>query len=152
MWCEKVLGLVDRAIINNELAKVLQWLNCNKLSLNIKKSQYIVLRSIKNSPNEINTVKINKQTLNRVKCTKFLVVIIDEYLNWAEHITTVKTKILRGIGILCKARRELKTSTLVTLYNSFVYPYIKYCIEVWGGASDKYILNVYLKFGKWLSE
>ena len=31
--------------MNDELAKVLQWLNCNKLSSNIKKSQYIVFRS-----------------------------------------------------------------------------------------------------------
>ena len=50
--------------MNNELVKVVQWLNGNKLSLNIKK-----------------------------------------YLNWAEHINTVKTKISRGIGSLCKARR-----------------------------------------------
>ena len=129
--------------MNDQLAKVLQWLNCNKLSLNIKKSQYIVFRSIKNYPNEINTVKINNQTLNKVKSTKFLGVIIDEFLNWAEHINTVKTKISRGIGILCKARRVLKTSTLVTLYYSFVYPYINYCIEVRGGASDKSIKSLF---------
>ena len=77
--------------MNNELVQVVQWVNCNKLSLNIKKSQYIVFRSIKNSPDEINSVKINNQTLNKVKYTKFLGVIIDEYLNWAEHINTVKT-------------------------------------------------------------
>ena len=123
--------------MNNKLIKIVQWLNCNKLSLNIKKSQYIVFRSIKNSPDKMNTVKINNQTLIKVKYTKFLGVIIDEYLNWAEHINTVKTKISRGIVISCKARRVLKSSTLVALYNSFIYPYIIYCIEVWGGASDK---------------
>ena len=31
----------------------------------------------------------------------------------------------------------------MTLYNSFVYPYIKYCIEVWGGASDKSIKSLF---------
>ena len=123
--------------MNNKLIKIVQWLNCNKLSLNIKKSQYIVFRSIKNSPDKMNTVKINNQTLIKVKYTKFLGVIIDEYLNWAEHINTVKTKISRGIVISCKVGRVLKSSTLVALYNSFIYPYIIYCIEVWGGASDK---------------
>ena len=29
------------------------------------------------------------------------------------------------------------------LYNSFVYPYINYCIEVWGGASDKSIKSLF---------
>ena len=107
--------------MNDELAKVLQWLNCNN-----KKSQYIVFRSIKNSPNEISTVKINNQILNKVKYTKCLGVIIDVYLNWAEHSNTVKTKISRGIGIICKARRVLKTSTSVTLYNSFVGPSLRF--------------------------
>ena len=128
--------------MNNKLVKIVQWLNCNKLSLNIKISQYIVFRSIKNSPDIINTVKINNQTLNKVKYTKFIGGIIDEYLNLAEHITTVKTKISRGIGILCKARRVLKTSTWVTLYIIFIYPSF-YCIEVWGGASDKYIKSLF---------
>ena len=42
------------------------------------------------------------------------------------------------MGILCKDRRVFKTSTLVSLYNSFIYTYINYCSEVWGRASDKY--------------
>ena len=49
--------------MDNELAKVVQWLNFNKLSLNVKKSQSIVFRLIKNSTNEINTVKSNSKTL-----------------------------------------------------------------------------------------
>ena len=64
---------------------------------------------------------------------------MDENLNWSKHISTVKTK----IGIICKARCVLKSSTLVTLYNSFVFPYMSYCIEVWGGASDKYMSSLF---------
>ena len=30
-----------------------------------------------------------------------------------------------------KARHYLNTSTLVSLYYSYVYPYLTYCIEVW---------------------
>ena len=103
-----LLYVDDIVEVRSVLAKVLQWLNCKKLSLNNKKSQYIVFRAIKNSPNEISTVKIINQILNKVKYTKCLGVIIDVYLNWAEHSNTVKTKISRGIGIICKARRVLK--------------------------------------------
>ena len=47
-------------------------------------------------------------------------------------------KIAKNIGILCKARKVFKISTLTTLYYSFIYPYISYCIEVWGRAAKKY--------------
>ena len=34
-------------------------------------------------------------------------------------------------------------STLVTLYHSFIYPYLTYCLEVWGGAGDVYLLSLF---------
>ena len=33
-----------------------------------------------------------------------------------------------------KARQYLNKSSLVNLYYSYVYPYLTYCIEVWGCA------------------
>ena len=37
----------------------------------------------------------------------------------------------------------MNRSTLVTLYNTFVLPYISYCIEVWGNTFDKYLLPLF---------
>ena len=51
------------------------------------------------------------------------------------------------MAILCKARRLLKASTLITLYykisNLFKYPYFTYCIEVWGHTCDKYMSSLF---------
>ena len=58
-------------------------------------------------------------------------VIIDEHLNCESHIKTNKCKLARGISILCKARNVLKSTALLTLYNSFFYFHICYCMEVW---------------------
>ena len=33
--------------------------------------------------------------------------------------------------------------TLVTLYYSLIYPYLSYCVEVWGGASNKLISTLF---------
>ena len=46
-----------------------------------------------------------------------------------------KNKIAKGMGILLKARKVLKIRVLLQLYNSFVFPYLIYCSEVWGNAS-----------------
>ena len=63
---------------------------------------------------------------------KYLGVIIDHKIKWCEHISYVKNKVSKGIGIIFKARPVLDQKCLLTLYNSFVYPYLIYCIEIWG--------------------
>ena len=40
----------------------------------------------------------------------------------------------------------MNLSTLVTLYHSFIYPYPTYCLEVWGGAGDVYLLSLFNPF------
>ena len=40
------------------------------------------------------------------------------------------------MGIILKARKVLKKKDLSQLYHSFVTPYLIYCLEIWGNASD----------------
>ena len=82
---------------------------------------------------------ISGETILRVTHTKFLGVMIDDRLNWETHIKYIKGKIAKGLGVICKARKVLDKSCLCTLYYSFLYPYLNYCIEVWGKAASCYI-------------
>ena len=43
-----------------------------------------------------------------------------------------------------KARHYLKRNALVNLYNSFIYPYLIYCIEAWGNATYCHLKQLYL--------
>ena len=118
--------------INTEMKSVVNWLNCNKLSLNVSKSHYMLFNNKKVMPNC--SIFINGQQVERVCETKFLGVLIDEKLSWKSHISFLKKKISRNIGILRKAKKVLNESTLLNLYYSFIYPYFLYGIEVWGSA------------------
>ena len=40
------------------------------------------------------------------------------------------------MGSILKARKVLKKKVLLQLYHSFVTPYLIYCLEIWGNASD----------------
>ena len=40
------------------------------------------------------------------------------------------------MGINIKARKYLNKKSLVNLCHSFVFPYLTYCIDIWGNASD----------------
>ena len=82
---------------------------------------------------------LNGITLERLYFTKFLGVIIDDKLSFIRHITYIKSKISKGLGILFKARKYLNRKCLLNLYYSFIYPYLTYCVEVWGNTPDTHI-------------
>ena len=74
-----------------------------------------------------------------VSFIKFLGVIIDDKLNFDNHISYIKNKISKGLGILIKAKKYLNRRILVNLYYTFVYPYLIYCVEIWGHACNIYL-------------
>ena len=82
--------------------------------------------------NVINKVIIDNHGLTQVNSAKYFGVIIDHKLNWIERILYVKSKFSKGIGIMYKARKFLLKKNLLMLYmyHAYVYPSMKYCIEV----------------------
>ena len=130
-------------VMNQELEKIVTWLNANKLSLNVKKTHFLIFRSIgKAKPIFMSSVQINGEQIKEDIKTKFLGVVLDNRLTWAYHIQYIKNKIAKGIGVICRARRLLNVKTLCTLYHSFVYPYLNYAAEVWADTTDNYLRTI----------
>ena len=50
------------------------------------------------------------------------------------HISFIAGKIARGVGILIKARKYFTHECMITLYYSFVFPYLIYCNHIWGSS------------------
>ena len=86
-------------------------------------------------------IMIKGQIIDMVDLTKFLGVHIDACLSWRHHIQNIRNKIAKGLGIICEARKVLQQSTLLTLYNSFILPYLTYCIEIWGMTFKSHLLK-----------
>ena len=82
--------------------------------------------------------------IEQVPTTKFLGVIIDCNLTWKYHVNYVCSKICKNIGILIKSRKIFNMDTLLTLYYSFIYPYLNYCVHLWGPTYASYINKVFL--------
>ena len=122
--------------LNFELHKLSDWLQCNKLSLNVKKCHYILFGHKKIPLRDCRLlVVIDGHVLEKVERTKFLGIIIDAKLTWSDHVNYISLKILKGIGIMCKLRSILPSSVLLTLYYTLIYPYLTYCIVIWGCAN-----------------
>lgn len=130
-------------IVNTELAKISNWLNSNKLSLNISKTHYLIFTRKKNPVNI--SIYLCGDKLERCSSTKFLGVIVDEKLCWKEHISYVCKKVSKSIGIISKIKDNLDSKTKILLYYTLVYPYFQYCVTAWGSARPSHLKPLIIK-------
>ena len=74
-----------QTVINQELILVSKWLKVNKLSLNIKKTHFMIFSNKSDVCGQID-IRIDGEPIQAVGKTKFLGVIIDKNLTWKDHI------------------------------------------------------------------
>ena len=127
--------------MQKELNLLYTWLQANKLSLNVQKTYYIIFHRARiKLTSHTSDLYMGDSILTTTDKLKYRGVIIDDKITWIPHITYVS----KGIGIMFKARHSLKRNALVNLYNSFIYPYLIYCIEAWGNATNCHLKQLYI--------
>ena len=90
--------------LNSELNELKQWLQGNKLSLNVLKTQALIvgsqpkIKKISDKTVDHPQFFIGDSQVENVDRTKYLGVMIDRSLNWNEHINSLHTKVSRAIG------------------------------------------------------
>ena len=120
---------------------ICEWLNANKLSLNIKKTNYVIFQPYQKRLNYEVNLKIydnrsNKfLSLERKYYIKYLGILMDSHQSWKQHISQVASKITRNIGIIARLKHCIPFSTLQNLYRSLIFPYLSYGLVVWGQAT-----------------
>ena len=125
--------------LNNELNKLELWLRSNRLLLNLTKTKYIAFspRGHNDYPNQ---VLISGHVIERVEHAAFLGIILDENLRWDRHISHVRSKVSRTIGVFCNINNCFPERTLKMIYFALVYPHLIYGIELWGSAAGVHLL------------
>ena len=121
--------------------KLVKWVASNGLQLNLKKTNYMIFSRRKIDlpvPLKISNVAIERKTEAR-----FLGVILDEKLNWNSHITHLKAKMSRYIGIMYKIKRYLPPQARLQIYHSFVQSHLNFCSLIWGFSSKSNIQSVF---------
>ena len=124
--------------INKELAHIQEWLNINKLSLNVKKTKFMVFhhrqRRLNNDPVHLT---LNGQPIERVRSFNFLGLNLDEHMNWNTHIQVTANKIARTIGVINRLKHYLPLEVLRYLYNALILPYFQYSVLTWGFKQNR---------------
>ena len=70
---------------------------------------------------------------------KFLGVYVDDLFNWNYHITCIKSKLSKRVGMMCRCSHLLNRSSMHILYCSLLLPHLTYCVEIWGNT---YLTNI----------
>ncbi len=110
--------------MTDHMQHVSDWLKINMLSLNVSKTNYMIMcsRGKKFADFECN-INVDGKLIDRVTQCKFLGLIVDDKLTWKYHADYICNKVSKLIGILIRARKILSVSSLNTLYNSLINPY-----------------------------
>ena len=119
-------------IINNELNKVSDWMDLNKLSLNISKTKCMIFKPTSRIIADKPILKIKDTIIDYVEYFNYLGVIIDQRLNWKNHIEVIAKKISKSICIMNKLKHYLPTHTLKNIYDSLISSYLNYGVLCWG--------------------
>ena len=95
-------------VVKNELNSVCNWLNANKLTVNAKKSNFIIFRPAQKRINHQPCIRIpdNKNNAFALECkeyVKFLGVLIDKNLTWRPHIDHITSKIFKIVDKIARA-------------------------------------------------
>lgn len=119
--------------VNSELLKVQEWLNNNKLTINLNKTTYLIITNRKITFNF--QIKINSTHIKENNQSNYLGVIIDKKLNWKPYLNLIKNKLSNGCWALNKLKKYLNQDAMKTIYYGLIYQRLQYCISCWGGVA-----------------
>ena len=137
---------------SGHLVDVSHWLNANKLTLNPKKSNFVIFCPPPPPPQKrldyVVDLKIpdnNTNTLTSLDCkeyVKYLGVLIDNHLIWKLHNDYIVGKIGKTVGVIANIRRFVPVEILLKNYCSLIFQYIRYGIAAWGEAAETHTTEI----------
>ena len=119
--------------LNHDLSSVYEWLSANKLTLNMTKTEFILIASRQKLSQftESPSLTINENAIEQVTSAKSLGVYVDQNINWECHIENISKKIACAIGAIKRIRHLTPFNVLIKVYHSPIQPHFDYCSVVW---------------------
>ena len=129
--------------VTSELNNLTCWLRANRLSLNVAKTELMIIgcRQRLNAQCEEIDISMDDKAIKRVDHTKSLGLTINAQLSWSKHVDKICKKASSAIGALKRVRPFISTAVAVQIYNALILPHFDCCSPAWdcmsGYLSDK---------------
>ena len=131
-------------IANSELEKSSVWFKANKLTLNVKKTKFMIF-SDQNLQIGTNNLHIGNQRIEQVgsnckeKYFKFVGHVLDDKMSWEGHIEHIGKKLASANYGLNSSKNFLPFKIRKTLYYSLFDSHLNFGNLLWGCAKPKLI-------------
>ena len=137
--------------LNNEFQKIINWMDANHLKLNYNKTNFLIFSPKTNKFKPLEKIKLLGKTENKIErkaqC-KYLGLIIDEQLNWKNHLTQLQTKLAKAVGTLYRVRPYLNKPSLIKLLHSIIISRIRYGILCYGRSNKTNLKPISILFNQ----
>lgn len=133
-----------------DLQSISDWLNYNKLTLNMEKSCYLPFTSYENGLPNIGPIKARNGTTileSRDGFVKYLGITVDRHMRWEYHCEQLAKKLRGLLHRFKRLKKQLNLKYLRMVYFGLVQSLLIYGISGWGAAYDVHIerLNIVQK-------
>ena len=118
--------------LNIDLKLLLKWLKSNRISLNVKKTEAVLFKTLNKKLNFNLKIKLDGKRLSLSPSAKYLGTFIDENLSLSKHQEYISNKLRRSNGILSTLRNFLPMNILRSMYFAIFHSHLEYAIEIWG--------------------
>lgn len=130
-------------LMNEDLERVFDWLNMNKLSLNVDKTKWILFLKKEHKNKNINLeLKINRQNIEKVNKIKYLGVIINEKLNVSDQVEKCTAKAAQKVNMLKRMSNKLTFDTKKIIYDTTIKTNFDYCSTLYLNATKEQVRNM----------
>jgi hypothetical protein len=148
---------------NNQLHKISTYFRLNKLALNPKKTQFILISNSPTAKTSIIELNINNNnpdavhnpslvypiervsSASPIPAVKFLGVYFDPDLNFKYHLQYISSKIARSLFLLRRSKNILNANSLQTLYYSLVHCHLIYGNQIWSSGAPSSLTVLHRK-------
>ena len=130
-----LFGNLDNSSVNT-FDQVKSWLTENQLKLNETKTKTVIFH-----PNQLGFTDVVSHSKISDKA-KYLGVILDNKLNFKEHITSVKLKCAKNISVFYQLRKFMSRPFLLRAYCTYVQPIYQYGVLIYGTANKTSLMQL----------
>ena len=118
-------------LVSYDLKNLNNWLNANKICLDVDKTDVVLLKSLKKQTDSDLHVKLNGKRLYPTDSVKYLGILIDKNLNWHHQISNVAVKLNTADSMLSKIRHFVNFNTVKSIYHAILKSHLNYSLTVW---------------------
>lgn len=119
------------------LSKIIKWLTCNNLMINLDKTGIMTFNKYKKLTSQI---CYSNNYIQEITVTKFLGIYLDSNLNWNKHAESVCSKLGSYSYALYMLGKVVNQSAVLISYHAHVTSTLRYGIIFWGNCTEKHTI------------